>query len=138
MLFNLSQVILIPSFRIVKLFCCEDNFSVMDVRVHWFYKVKMFFLSFSYDGPEESCYSTDFFATLIKFLLRKSFFCYAHKIFAKQKSFFATLIKSLLCKFCNVFFFCSNLSVFCFFHYSDFQPSFFFCYSSYFASIFIF
>ena len=38
-----------------------------------------------YDSPEGSCYSTDFFATLIRFLFRK-------------KSFFATLIKFLLRK----------------------------------------
>ena len=66
-----------------------------------------------YDGPKESCYSTDFF-------------CYGNKIFVTQKSFFATVIKFLLRKkdFSASCF--SSASIFCFFYYFDLQPCFFF------------
>ena len=66
-----------------------------------------------YDGPKESCYSTDFF-------------CYGNKIFVTQKSFFAAVIKFLLRKkdFSASCF--SSASIFCFFYYFDLQPCFFF------------
>ena len=69
--------------------------NITFVFLFWFFRWKT---KQKYDGPEGSCYSTDFFATLIKFLLREKVFCYPNKIFVTQKSFFATLIKVLLSK----------------------------------------
>ena len=51
-------------------FTCFET-PVQQIR---FYFEKCYDKNVCYDGPEGSCYSTNFFATLIKFLLHKKAF----------------------------------------------------------------
>ena len=107
----------------------------------------------NYDGPEGSCYSTDFFCYANKiFVTQKTFFCYANKIFAKQKIFFLLRKKvflqhvffvsiskffvSFIILICNPVFFATQVILLQFFFFSFYLI--YLCYSIFFVSNVVF